>query len=67
MSSTKIDVEVQVTEALSVKPKRWPVFVAGMAASLVLSAAIASGWLVLHQPDDATKTWLPPLPRCPNP
>ncbi|HDH1461226.1 TPA: type VI secretion system ImpA family N-terminal domain-containing protein [Klebsiella michiganensis] len=61
------DVEVQVTEALSVKPKRWPVFVAGMAASLVLSAAIASGWLVLHQPDDATKTLAASIASLPEP
>lgn len=50
------EVKVQVTEAPPVKPTRWPVFVAGMATSLVLSAAIAFGWQVLHQPDEAMKS-----------
>jgi type VI secretion system protein VasL len=40
----------------TVKAKRWLVFVAGMATSLVLGAATAFGWQVLHQPDDATNT-----------
>ncbi|QKN79828.1 VasL domain-containing protein [Scandinavium goeteborgense] len=59
------DVEVQVTEDVPVPPKRWPVFVAGMATALVLSAATVFGWQALHRPDDATQAmaasvaWIP--------
>lgn len=47
------EVAVQVTEERPVPPKRWPVFVAGMATALVLSAATAFGWQVAHRPDKA--------------
>ena len=48
------EVAVQVTEEQPVPPKRWPVFVAGMATALVLSAATVFGWQVAHRPDKAT-------------
>lgn len=59
------EVKVQVAEAPPVKPKRWPAFMAGMATSMVLSAATVFGWQAMHRPDDATKSmaasvaWLP--------
>lgn len=59
------EVGVQVTEDVPVPPKRWPVFVAGMATALVLSAASVFGWQVLHRPDEATQAmaasvaWVP--------
>lgn len=48
------EVAIQVTEEQPVPPKRWPVFVAGMATALVLSAATVLGWQVVHRPDKAT-------------
>lgn len=48
------DVGSQITEEQPVQPKRWPVFVAGMATALVLSAATVLGWQVVHRPDKAT-------------
>lgn len=59
------DVKVQVAEVPSVKPKRWPIFMAGMGTALVLCIATVFGWQVIHQPDEATKpmaasvAWLP--------
>jgi len=59
------DVEVQVTEDVPVPPKRWPVFMAGMATALVLSAATVFGWQAIHRPDEATQAmaasvaWIP--------
>lgn len=56
---------IQVTEEPPVPPKRWPVFIAGMATALVLSAATVFGWQALHRPDEATKAmaasvaWIP--------
>lgn len=47
-------VAIQVTEEQPVPPKRWPVFVAGMATALVLCAATVFGWQVVHRPDKAT-------------
>ena len=59
------EVSVQEAESSPVHPGRWPAFLAGMGAALVLSAATVFGWQALHQPDDATKpmaasvAWLP--------
>ncbi|HCR1139948.1 TPA: type VI secretion system ImpA family N-terminal domain-containing protein [Klebsiella aerogenes] len=59
------EVGIQVTEEPPVPPKRWPVFIAGMATALVLSAATVFGWQALHRPDEATKAmtasvaWIP--------
>lgn len=38
------EVAIQVTEEQPKPPKRWPVFLAGMASSLVLSAVALFGW-----------------------
>ncbi len=48
------EVDIQVTEEQPISPKHWPVFVAGMATALVLSAATVFGWQVAHRPDEAT-------------
>lgn len=48
------EVAIQVTEEQPMSPKRWPVFVAGMATALILSAATAFGRQVAHRPDKAT-------------
>lgn len=61
------EVRGRVQEMPRVKPKRWPVFVAGMATSLVLGAATAFGWQVLHQPDDATNTLAASVAPLPEP
>lgn len=61
------EVRVRVEEVPRVKPRRWPVFVAGMATSLVLGAATAFGWQVLHQPDDATTTLAASVAPLPEP
>ena len=61
------EVRVRVAEMPTVKAKRWLVFVAGMATSLVLGAATAFGWQVLHQPDDATNTLAASVAPLPDP
>lgn len=61
------EVRVRVEEVPRVKPRRWPVFVAGMATSLVLGAATAFGWQVLNQPDDATTTLAASVAPLPEP
>ncbi|WP_259565990.1 VasL domain-containing protein [Enterobacter sichuanensis] len=61
------EVRVRVAEMPTVKAKRWLVFVAGMATSLVLGAATAFGWQVLHQPDEATYTLAASVAPLPEP
>lgn len=59
------DVEMQVAEDVPAPPKRWPVFMAGMATTLVLSAATLFGWQAIHHPDEAIQAmaasvaWIP--------
>lgn len=61
------DVEVQVTEDVPVQPKRWPVFIAGMATALVLSAATLFGWQALHRPDEAIQAMAASVAWVPEP
>ncbi|XUA17672.1 VasL domain-containing protein [Citrobacter sp. OP27] len=61
------DVEVQVTEDVPVQPKRWPVFVAGMATALILSAATLFSWQALHRPDEATQAMAASVAWIPDP
>jgi type VI secretion system protein VasL len=59
------EVNVQVVHDTPPPPKRWPAFIAGMAAALLLSAATVFGWQAMHQPEAATQamvasvTWVP--------
>ncbi|TNL07495.1 hypothetical protein CYD30_18255 [Kosakonia cowanii] len=60
------EVAIQVREEQPVPPKRWPVFVAGMATALALSAATAFGWQSLHRPDEATQAMEASVARVPE-
>lgn len=61
------EVAVQVTEEQPVPPKRWPVFVAGMLTSLLLSAVTVWGWQVLHRPEVATQAMAASVAWVPEP
>jgi type VI secretion system protein VasL len=61
------DVEVQVSEDVPVPPKRWPIFMAGMATALVLSAATFFSWQALHRSDEATQAMAASVAWVPEP
>ncbi|EOZ6411914.1 VasL domain-containing protein [Cronobacter turicensis] len=60
------EIGVQVTEEQPAPPKRWPVFVAGMATALVLSAAAVFGWHAIHRSDKATRAMAASVARIPE-
>ncbi|EPY5345299.1 VasL domain-containing protein [Klebsiella quasipneumoniae] len=61
------EIGVEVAEEQPVPPKRWPVFVAGMATSLVLCAASVFGWQVFHRQDEAVQAMAASVAWVPEP
>ncbi|HEY2452113.1 MAG TPA: VasL domain-containing protein [Scandinavium sp.] len=61
------EIEVQIMEDVPASPKRWPVFLAGMATALILSTVAILGWQTLHRPEEATQAMAASVAWVPEP